>query len=105
MAKKAKKAKKASASTKRAASGRGSQKKVLRVPMHSVVHFVKMLHDEKHAARFAKAARESKAVVTMHPSTVTFVKKFVANNKLHQAMATKVVDPCPGDPFECHFRD
>jgi hypothetical protein len=103
MAKKAKKAKKVSASAKR--TGRGNEKKMLRVPMHSVVHFVKMLHDEKHAAKFAKAARESKAVMTMHPSTVNFVKKFVADNELHHAMATKVVDPCPGDPFECHFRD
>ena len=73
--------------------------------MHSVVHFVKMLHDEKHAAKFVKAARDSKAVMTMHPDTVDFVKKFVAKNNLHQAMATKVVDPCPDDPFGCHFRD
>jgi hypothetical protein len=103
MAKKAKKTKagKVSASAKRAAA----DKKSLRVPMHSVVHFVRMLHEEKHAVRFAKAARASRAVMTMHPSTVNFVKKFVADNKLHHAMATKVVDPCPGDPFECHFRD
>lgn len=105
MAKSAKKAKKVSASAKRAAPSSDGGKKMLTVPMHSVVHFVKMLHDEKHAAKFTKAARESKVVLTMHPSTVNFVKKFVADNKLHHAMATKVVDPCPGDPFECHFRD
>jgi hypothetical protein len=73
--------------------------------MHSVVHFVRMLHDEKHAAKFIKAARNSKAMVELHPSTVNFVKKYVANNNLHAAMASNVVDPCPGDPFGCHFRD
>jgi hypothetical protein len=98
MAKTAKKAKKAK-------KAKVSEKKPLRVPMHSVVHFVKMLHDERHGAKFAKAARASKAVMTMHPSTVNFVKNYVADNKLHQPMAAKVVDPCPGDPFECHFKD
>ena len=98
MAKTAKKAKKAK-------KAKVSEKKPLRVPMHSVVHFVKMLHDERHAAKFVKAARDSKAVLTMHPDTVDFVKKYVANNKLQGAMAAKVVDPCPGDPFECNFRD
>jgi hypothetical protein len=93
--------------TKRAAPAKRAvpAKKELRVPMHSVVHFVRMLHDEKHAAKFAKAARDSKAMVTLHPSTVQFVKKYVADNKLHEPMAAKVVDPCPGDPFECNFRD
>jgi hypothetical protein len=82
-----------------------AREKPLRVPMHSVVHFVKMLHDEKHSTKFAKAARKSNAVLTMHPSTVDFVKKYVADNNLHDSMAAKVIDPCPGDPFECHFKD
>jgi hypothetical protein len=79
----------------------------LRVPMHSVVHFMRMLHDEKHTAKFVKAARaaKAKATVTLHPSTVRFIKKYVADNELHGAMTAKVVDPCPDDPFECHFRD
>jgi hypothetical protein len=85
-------------------TGSGGTKR-LKVPMHSVVHFVRMLHDEKHAAKFIKAARNSKAMVELHPSTVNFVKKYVANNNLHAAMASNVVDPCPGDPFGCHFRD
>jgi hypothetical protein len=105
MVKSAKKVRKESVSAKRATPEGEGGKKMLRVPMHSVVHFVKMLHDEKQAAKFTRAARDSKAVLTMHPSTVDFVRKFVADNKLHHAMATKVVDPCPGDPFECHFRD
>jgi hypothetical protein len=82
-----------------------NDKKVLRVPMHSVVHFVRMLHDEKHAAKFVKAARDSNAVVTLHPDTINFVRNFVSDNQLHRSMATKVIDPCPDDPFECHFRD
>jgi len=99
---KAKAKKRGTTPAKRAVSGKKGE---LRVPMHSVVHFVRMLHDEKHAAKFAGAARASKAVVTLHPSTVRFIRKYVADNQLHQPMAAKVVDPCPGDPFECHFRD
>jgi hypothetical protein len=101
----AKKAKAKKAPAKHAPSRAG--KEGLMVPMHSVVHFVRMLHDEKHAAKFLNAAKASKAktMVTLHPSTVNFVKKYVADNQLHGAMSAKVVDPCPGDPFECHFRD
>jgi hypothetical protein len=96
----AKKAKKASTPSRGGKEG-------LKVPMHSVVHFVRMLHDQKHAAKFLNAAKSAKAktMVTLHPSTVNFVKKYVADNKLHGPMTAKVVDPCPGDPFECHFRD
>jgi len=102
MAKRAKaKARKTAAPAKRKTPG----KKELRVPMHSVVHFLRMLQDEKHSAKFVNAARGAKAVVTLHPSTLKFVRKYVADNKLHEPMAAKVVDPCPGDPFECHFRD
>ncbi|MBI3760142.1 MAG: hypothetical protein HY269_10390 [Deltaproteobacteria bacterium] len=95
-------AKKASRS-KKATSSKG--KKSITVPVHSVVHFVKMLHDEGHAEEFVKAAKKSKAVMTMHADSVDFVRKYLSNNQLHHAMIARVVDPCPGDPFECHFRD
>jgi UDP-N-acetylglucosamine 2-epimerase len=96
---------KTSVSKKSAKRSGTNDKKVLRVPMHSVVHFVRMLHDEKHAAKFMKEARDSNAVVTLHPDTIKFVRDFVSNNQLHHSMATKVIDPCPDDPFECNFRD
>jgi hypothetical protein len=89
--------------SKAAAPAKG--KKPLQVPMHSVVHFVRMLHDEGHADKFVKAAKKSKVFMSMHPDSVNFVKDFLNANQLHHAMAAKVVDPCPGDPFECHFRD
>ena len=99
-------AKKAKA-RKSPAKSSSSRSEGLKVPMHSVVHFVRMLHDEKHAAKFLNAAKGSKAktMVTLHPSTVNFVRKYVADNQLHGPMSAKVVDPCPGDPFECHFRN
>ena len=100
MAKKAKK----SASKKAKSSGSKGKKPIV-VPLHSVVHFVKMLHDEGHADAFVKAAKTSKMSLTMHPESVNFVRKFLTGNELHRAMIEKVVDPCPGDPFECHFRD
>lgn len=95
-------AKKVSTS-KKATPSKG--KKPIKVPVHSVVHFVKMLHDEGHADEFVKAAKKSKAFMTMHPDAVHFVRGYLTSNQLHHAMVAKVVDPCPGDPFECHFRD
>jgi hypothetical protein len=77
---------------------------MLEVPMHSVVHFVRMLHDEGHADGFAAAAKKSKATVALHPDAVNFVRKFLGSKQLHGAMAARVVDPCPGDPFRCNFR-
>lgn len=90
-------------SAKKAASSKTQAHLV--VPVHSVVHFVKMLHDEGHADKFVAAAKKNKAVMTLHADSVGFVKDFLKKNQLHQAMIQKVVDPCPGDPFECHFRD
>jgi hypothetical protein len=100
MAKKA--AKKASAS-KRTRSPKGADH--AQVPMHSVVHFVRMLHDKGHAAKFIAAAKKSKAVVSVHPRHMGFVRKFLSDNQLHQGMAANVVNPCPGPPYRCDFRD
>ena len=100
----AKKAKKASASKKAKSSG-AQGKEPIEVPLHSVVHFVKMLHDEDHADAFVKAAKKSRVSMMMHPDSVKFVRNFLNDKQLHRAMIEKVVDPCPGDPFECHFRD
>jgi hypothetical protein len=77
----------------------------LNVPLHSVIHFAKMLHAEGHTDKFVAAAKDSKAFMTLHPAGVKFVKDYLSSNKLHPAMITHVVNPCPGDPFECHFRD
>lgn len=99
-------AKKAAASKKAASAKRAGR---VQVPMHSVVHFVRMLHDEGHADKFAAAAKKSKAVLSLHPDSVNFVQNFLSKNKLHPAMramrANDVIDPCPGDPFRCNFRD
>jgi hypothetical protein len=95
-------AKKATKSRKRTASKGGQE---ITVPVHSVVHFVKMLFDENHVDEFVKAAKKSKAVMTMHADSIEFVRKFLSHKELHHAMVKSVVDPCPGDPFKCHFRD
>jgi hypothetical protein len=104
MAKKAKKAKKASKSKKAAASGSAGKKSIM-VPLHSVMHFAQMIEAEGHTDAFVKAAKKSKVFMAMDPSSVNFVKKFLTGNQLHAAMAVHVVDPCPNDPFECHFRN
>jgi hypothetical protein len=88
-----------------AKTARPSKGKTIKVPLHSVVHFVKMLQDEGHADKFVKAAKKSKAVMAMDSNSVGFVKSYLSSNQLHQAMVANVIDPCPDDPFECHFRN
>jgi hypothetical protein len=102
MAKKASKSKRASSQRKRKVSSKG--RKRLTVPVQSVVHFVKMLYDQNHAEKFIASAKRSKAIITMHADSIEFVKKFLAKNQLRRATAASVVDPCPGDPFECFDR-
>jgi hypothetical protein len=77
----------------------------IQVPLHSVVHFVRMLHDEGHADKFVEEAKKAKAVMGMDSGSVNFVRDYLNKNQLHKAMVDKVVDPCPNDPFECHFRE
>lgn len=98
----AKKAKKASKSKKVAASGAKGAKTV-KVPLHSVAHFMNMIRDQGHTDQFVKAAKKSKMFVSVPPESVKFVSKFLTRKKLHTAMARSMVDPCPGDPFDCKF--
>jgi hypothetical protein len=68
------------------------------------VHFVKMIYDQGHAEQFVEAAKTSNALVTIHAESVQFVKEYLVSNRLRGAVRASVVDPCPGDPFEC-FED
>lgn len=79
----------------------------VKIPLHSVMDVIKMIHDLGHGNQFRQAAVNQGAFVTLHPQTVNFVKDYLANNNLHQqsAVASDVVSGCPGgDPNQCPFR-
>jgi len=95
-------AKKAVKKAARKGAGRSTRGKKLRVPFHSVVHFVQMLNDEGHIDQFVEAAE--KYFITLDSASQDFVTKYLKKHELHGAMAAKVVDPCPNDPFRCNFR-
>jgi hypothetical protein len=93
-------AKKAKAKGKTSASRRtaGTQ-----VPMHAVVHFVRMLQDRKRAAKFIAHARKSKASITVPPEGVDVINSFLQDHNLPNARSAKTIDPCPGgDPWKCN---
>lgn len=95
MASKAKKAKKKTSASRKTAG--------TKVPMHAVVHFIRMLHDRKHAAKFIAHAKRSKASITVPPKGVNFINSFMKDHNLPNAGAAKSIDPCPtGDPWKCN---
>jgi hypothetical protein len=85
MAKKVKAKGKTSASRKAAGT---------KVPMHKIVHFVRMLHSRKHAAKFIASAKKSKASVMIPQKAVKFVSDFVRDRGISDACPTT-------DPFKC----
>jgi hypothetical protein len=93
-------AKKAKAKAKTTAARRTAG---TRVPMHAVVHFIRMLQDRKHAAKFIAHAKRSKASITVPPKGVNFINSFMKDHSLPNARAAKSIDPCPtGDPWKCN---
>jgi|SRR4051812_11363416 hypothetical protein len=105
MAKKTKtKAKKATAKKAKAKKKAGASRKAAgaKVPMHKVVHFVRMLHDRKRAAKFIAHVKEHGASVTVSPKAMKAVGSFLQAHNLAKAPMPGGVDLCPGgDPFKC----
>jgi hypothetical protein len=93
-------AKKAKAKRKTSASRRAAGTKV---PMHAVVHFIRMLHDRKHAAKFIAHAKKSKASIMVPPKGVDFINNFVQEHNLQNARTARGIDACPTtDPWKCN---
>jgi hypothetical protein len=91
MAKTAKAKAKTKAKAKKAAPAAGTK-----VPMHKVIHFVRMLHNRKRAAKFIAHAKKTGASITLSPKGAKEIGNFL---KTHNLTAT---DLCPnGDPFKC----
>jgi hypothetical protein len=76
-----------------------------KVPMHIVVHFVRMLHDRKHAAKFIAHAKKSGVSITVSPKGVKAVNDFLQTRSLTTARTAAGIDDCPNaDPFKCPDR-
>jgi hypothetical protein len=74
-----------------------------KVPMHAVVHFIRMLHDRKHAAKFIAHAKKSKASIMVPRKSVEFVNNFVQQHNLQSVRTAKGIDACPStDPWKCN---
>jgi len=89
---------------KKAKAKKTAQRKArgTKVPMHAVVHFIRMLHDRKHAAKFIAHAKRSRASITVHPKAVKFVNTFLADHNLQNARTASGIDVCPStDPWKC----
>jgi hypothetical protein len=74
-----------------------------KVPLHVVVHFVRMLHDRNRAAKFIAHAKKSKATITVPRKEVKIVNDFVQEHNLQTARTRSGIDLCPGaqDPWKC----
>jgi hypothetical protein len=94
MAKKAKGKRKTSASRRKAGT---------KVPLHVVVHFVRMLHDRKRAAKFIAHAKKSGASITIPPKGVKAIDSFLKEHNLQSVRTARGIDVCPNpnDPWDC----
>jgi hypothetical protein len=73
-----------------------------KVPLHVVVHFVQMLRNRKHAAKFIAHAKKSKASIKVAPKDVKVINSFLAVHKLQATRTARGLELCPGgDPWKC----
>ena len=75
-------------------------KKPAKVPLHTVMDALRTIHDKGNFDHFMTAAQQAGAVVTVHPKTLDFVKKYITDNNLHSHAATKNVVVCK-QPYNC----
>lgn len=61
---------------------------------------LRTIHDQGDSDHFMGAAEAAGAVVTVHPKTLEFVKKYVKDNNLHNHAATNRVVVCK-QPYNC----
>jgi hypothetical protein len=82
--------------------------KPLKIPLHAVITFLKMIEEHKQTEKLAEAAKSKNAFVTVDPETVNFVKDYLVENNLHEhPIAQHVVNArglrAQGDRFDCDF--
>jgi hypothetical protein len=99
---KAKATTKAKTKTKAKAKTGASRAADTKVPMHAVVHFVRMLNNRSHAAKFIAHAKKNQLSVTVSPKGVKAINNFLQAKSLTTARTLRGIDACPTiDPFKC----
>ena len=81
-------------------------RKSIKISLHSVIVVLRTIDSLGHSDEFRKAAEEQGAFMTLHPKTANFVKKYLAENNLHERsnVASDIVGACPGpDPYRCPY--
>jgi hypothetical protein len=53
------------------------------IPVHRIVDVLNMIEAHGHAKKFKARAKVADMTMRLHPTTVNFVKDFVANNDMH----------------------
>ena len=98
MAKKAKAAKKTKAPKKAKTAKKAAATRTVgaaTVPLHKVVHFVRLLQRRKRAAKFVAHAKDHEASITIPGASRIAINNFLVKHDL-------VGDACPTpDPFKC----
>jgi hypothetical protein len=98
MAKKAQAAKKTKAAKKaRTAKKAGAGRRVgaATIPLHKVVHFVRLLQRRKRAAKFVAHAKDQGASITIPGASRIAINDFLVKHDLQD-------DACPTpDPWKC----
>jgi hypothetical protein len=83
-------------------------KRPLKIALHDIVTFVKMIDDHNQIDAFQMAAKMKKAFVSVDAETVNFVKDYIVKNNLHEHPVGKhIVNArglmAAGDRFDCNF--
>lgn len=71
-----------------------------KVPLHTVMDALRTIHEKGDSNHFMKEAQKEGVVVTVHPKTLDFVKKYITDNKLRAHAATNSVVVCK-QPYNC----
>jgi len=95
MAKKAKAAKKTKAAKKAKKTTAGRRVGAATIPLHKIVHFVRLLQRRKRAAKFVAHAKSQGASITIPAASRIAINDFLVQHNLQG-------DACPTpDPFKC----
>src|SRR6266516_4531820 len=71
-----------------------------RVPLHTVMEVLRESHVQGDSDHFMEKAVAADAIVSIHPKTLDFVKKYIKKNNLQDHPAAKKVIVCP-HPNKC----
>jgi hypothetical protein len=71
-----------------------------KVPLDIVTDAMRTIHDKHDSKQFMKEASDAGVLVTVHPKTLEFMKKYIDENNLGRFAALKKIKDCP-TPNDC----